>query len=181
MYKRFLLTLLVVLMVLASASVPVRAQEKAPTIASPQVVPMYLDCGSLKGSALQYAKKHNYCSSNQPSQGLPSPENIVWGDCGYSYLWIDDIGVGQARFRMGAESTLGAMASVSYSTSWYNWDTSASGVRSGTDYPLSSIWTRSRTATTGAGYVTAVMTGTVTLIWGGTCYFNGPSDYLTID
>jgi hypothetical protein len=181
MFRRLILALLIVLMVLSPISaIAVNAQDEEPPNTSTQIAPMVLDCGSLKGSALRYAKEHNYCPSNKGGNGDPEPSNVVWGNCGYSYLWVDDLGTGQARFRMGAGSTIGAMVSVSYNVSWVNWNTGGSGSRSGTDFPLSSTWSRSRTATTGSGLVTAVLSGRVTLVWGGTCTLLNPNDSETI-
>jgi hypothetical protein len=88
------------------------------------------------------------------------------------------MGAGIAQFNMGAASSRGAMVIVSYSTSWVNWSNGRSGVVSGTNYPFSSVWTRTRVASTGAGYVTATMSGQATLSWGLICSFMYPSALL---
>ncbi len=137
-----------------------------------QTVPMTLNCGALEGSAQEYAEEHNLCSSAQN----PVPLDTRTGDCGSSTLYLSNLGSGKARFHMEATSTQGAMVIVSYNTRWVNWWTSGSGNVYGTDYPFSSHWVRNKDATTSAGWVTATMTGEVTLWWGGTCSFLFPSD-----
>jgi hypothetical protein len=90
------------------------------------------------------------------------------------------MGDGIAAFEMGAQSTMGLIAVVGYNTAWYNWDTFISGYVSGTDFPVSMGWARTRVASTGSGYVSAVMTGGATLVWGGYCKFLSPFDARTI-
>jgi hypothetical protein len=136
-------------------------------------VPMVLDCDSLTGAAKKYAEEHNYCPSDR---GGVSPDNIVVGDCGSSWLFVTNLGAGQAAFDMGAASTVGAIAYASYNTGWINWDTSVSGSVSGFDFPYNTNWYRTRVVHTEPGYVYASMHGGVTLTWGGTCTFLNPND-----
>jgi len=158
----------------AKADVP----ESNLKIYSPQTsiistIPMTVACDKLAGKVLVEARKRNLCPSS--NSGGISPRNIVPGNCGTTYLFASNMGGGVAKFDMGAASTQGAIASASYNTSWYNWNNYRSGAVSGTNYPLSSVWAKTRVASTGAGYVTAVMTGQVVLVWGAICTFNNPS------
>lgn len=139
-----------------------------------QTVPMTLDCATLVGSAEQYAKEHGLCLSE--GEGNITPQDTKKGDCGESTLYVWNLGSGNARFYMSAISYQGAMTIVSYNTNWVNWSATVTGNVFGNDYPLSSSWSRTRDDHTGAGYVTAVMSGQVTLWWGGTCSFLLPSD-----
>lgn len=141
-------------------------------------VPMTVECDKLSGKVLAEARKRNLCPS--PGAGGITPDNIVPGNCGTAYLFASNMGAGIAQFNMGAASTQGAIVIVSYNTSWTNWNNRRIGTVSGTDYLFSSVWTRTRLASTGAGYVTAVMSGQATLYWGLICGFNYPSTAVDI-
>jgi hypothetical protein len=163
--------LLLIQMGVALADDNIPSSLPAPVLTT-QTVPMTLNCDDLVGPAQEYAEEHNLC----PSGESVTPEDTRYGDCGSSTLWISNLGSGNARFHMSATSTQGAMTIVAYNTNWINWSTGGSGNVFGTDYPLSSSWSRIRDAHTGSGFVTATMSGQVTLWWGGTCSFLFPSD-----
>jgi hypothetical protein len=141
-------------------------------------VPMTLDCKGLSGSALVYAQEHKLCDFGKgvTTQGGVSPDNVVPGNCGTSWLFLQDLGAGIAGFNMSATSTLGPIVNATYNTSWVNWSTLRTGNVTGSDWPFSTTWSRFGVDSTGAGDVTAVMSGGVTLVWGGYCTFNFPSD-----
>jgi hypothetical protein len=186
MYKqiRVWLILVIVASLLSNVSVAKANTLESNLKVNPQqtttviTVPMTVECDKLSGKVLAEARKRNLCPSS--SSGGISPHNIVPGNCGTAYLFASNMGAGIAQFNMGAASTQGAMVIVSYSTSWVNWSSGSSGVVSGTNYPFSSVWTRTRVASTGAGYVTATMSGQATLSWGLICGFMYPSDSVTV-
>jgi len=185
---RKLLTLLLVatlvasIVMLGSTKTALADGGDGPTIIR---VPMKLDCGSLKGSALKYAREHNLCPSRDAFNGDNiyggiTPNDIRWGNCGWSSLFIEDLGIGAAAFHMGAGSSLGPIVRVNYNVSWVNWSTGGSGNVSGSDWLFSTVWYKTRVDNTGSGFVTATMSGNVVLAWGGTCVFLNPSDSETI-
>lgn len=179
--KSFLILMLVATVVAISAMVgstqPVLADGAG---GSTIRVPMKLDCENLKGSALEYAKAHNLCPSGDNIHDGIAPDDIRWGNCGWSSLFIEDLGIGAAAFHMGAGSSLGPIVNVNYNVSWVNWSTGGSGNVSGSDWLFSTTWYRTRIDNTGRGFVTATMSGNVLLAWGGTCTFLYPSDSKTI-
>lgn len=138
--------------------------------------PMVLQCGQLTGKALAYANKHDLCPSKRSMSGEVQPFGEAVGDCGISWLEIEAIGGGWARFHMGANSSQGPIAKVDYSTTWLNWDTNGSGGFAGTDWVWGNPWTQARDQNTQAGFVTGTLSGVVTLWWGGTCAILNPSD-----
>lgn len=179
--KRFLILVLVATVVASIAAVgstkPALAQGgDDPTIR----VPMKLDCESLKGSALEYAREHNLCPSRDNIHNGITPDDIRWGNCGWSSLFIEDLGIGAAAFHMGAGSSLGPIVRANYNVSWVNWTTGGSGNVSGSDWWFSTTWYQTRVDNTGSGFVTATMSGNVVLAWGGVCVFLNPSDSKTI-
>jgi len=186
MYKqiRALLILIIVALLFSSVSVAkagalesnlkVYPQQTSTTIS----VPMTVECDKLSGKVLAEARKRNLCPSS--SAGGVTPENIVVGNCGTAYLFASNMGGGIAQFNMGAASTQGAIVAVSYNTNWVNWNNNHTGSVSGTDYLFSTTWARTRLASTGAGYVTATMSGQATLYWGLICSLNYPSTSVDI-
>lgn len=177
MKTRFLtfITLLAILMTLSASRIALANEE----VADPVFFPMILDCDALSESALEYARSQDLCLHNH-AQGNIAPEDVKYGDCGWSSLFIHNLGGGNARFDMAAYSSKGAIVSVNYNVNWHNWNSGANGDVPGTDYPFSSSWSKSEQTYTGPGSVTAVMTGTVTLWWGGVCRFLNPTDYKQI-
>jgi len=167
--KKSVVLLLITLLAVFQVGVAF-AQGDPPTTRA--IAPMTLDCASLTGSALEYAEEHNLC----PSGGDISPNGIRVGDCGSSWLYIGALGGGYATFDIGAESFLGPIANANYNVSWSNSSKSRNGYLSGSDWLLSTRWSTTRVDYTDTGFVTAVMTGVVTLAWGGTCVFLDPTD-----
>jgi len=173
--KPYLLLTLVTLFItqigVAYADDNLPSKPDLPIITS-YTMPMMLDCHNLTESAQEYADEHNLC----PKGGRVTPQDTRYGDCGSSTLWVSNLGSGNARFHMSAASSLGTMTNVIYNTNWVNWSTSGSGKVSGSDWPYNITWSRNKDAHTGAGYVSATMTGYVTLWWGGMCTFLPTSD-----
>jgi hypothetical protein len=186
MNKRLQMVLVLVVVTSLFGSVSIdkaNALENSPNIFSQQTptvttVPMTVECGKLSAKVLAEAKKRNLCPS--PNSGEIVPYNIVTGNCGTAYLFASNMGAGIVQFNMGAASTQGPIATVSYSTNWINWTNGRGGNVSGIDYPLKSTWTRTRIASTGAGYVTATMSGQVTLVWGLICGLMNPSTTVSV-
>jgi hypothetical protein len=175
--KRFLTLVLVATVVIASAMVGLTKPALADGESGSTIrVPMKLDCENLKGSALEYAIAHGLCPLGDNIHDGIVPNDVRWGNCGSSWLFIEDLGNGIARFHMGATSTLGPIVRANYNVSWLNWSAGSGGNVSGSDWLFSTTWSRTRDAYTGRGFVSATMTGNVLLVWGGTCTFLYPSD-----
>jgi hypothetical protein len=173
--KKALPFLLAIALSLTHVGVTLAGDGAPPTLPpTPITVPMTLDCESLSGSALAYAVKHNFCQSGKG--GGPQPQDVRYGDCGWSSLYIENLGTGTAAFHMAAGSSMGAIVNVNYNTNWTNWDKGISGSVSGSDWLFSTTWERTRVDYTQSGFVTATMSGVVTLWWGGTCGLLYPSD-----
>ncbi len=105
--------------------------------------------------------------------GHVTPDGVVVGDCGQSWLYLFNAGSKSAGFIFGADSNWGPMAYVSYTVTWKNWSQDTSGSFGGSAWPVSSTWGSTREAFTGTGTVTAVMTGYV-VTPRGPCSINYP-------
>lgn len=189
---RTLLTLLVVAGVLSTAFAP--AANAAPTVAPravsvstdgavvrPLGVPanaklvkasMSLDCAHLSSSAKKYADAHGYC----PSTGTVQPYDSREGDCGVSYLYMWDNGGGYAGVSFGVGSYMGEILHISSYVSWTNWSYGNTGTVDGSGFPWSDSYDRNTETYTAAGFVTGAYSGSITLIWGGSCTILIPTD-----
>lgn len=133
---------------------------------------MTLDCASLTPSAKRYADAHHYCDG----PGDIRPKDVREGDCGISYLWMWNNDGGYAGMSFGVGSYLGDILHISSHVSWVNWRYGNSGTVDGSGFPWSSTYDRTTEAYTAAGFVTGAYSGSVTLIWGGSCTLLVPTD-----
>lgn len=139
-------------------------------------IPMQLDCSNLSGSALEYAQQHDYC----PSDDEVAASDSRSGTCGWTMLYIQNLGRGQASFSMGVGSYLGAISQLYFNTVWTNWSNGSTGSVSDFAFPNATTWTGTRIRYTGPGFVSSTMTGYAKLWWGANCYFLNPTDDDTI-
>lgn len=115
-----------------------------------------------------------------PVQGV-TPNGVSYGDCGWSSLYIVNMGGGYAKFLEAAHSTKGFIIHVSYNVYWDNITKGIDDVVVGSDSQLpSSDWYNEDNRWTWTGDVVATMSGTVDLVGGLTCAILYPSDYTTI-
>ncbi|MBM6400448.1 hypothetical protein [Phycicoccus sonneratiae] len=139
--------------------------------------PMYLDCGALRGQVRKYAVDHAYCPAAGRTSGDVTPQNTVYGNCGSSFIYIEDPNwtSSTARFRYGFSSSKGIVVSrnlaVGYSGARGPGGFSDSGFMASTSYSHTS-----GERTTGSGYLYATLGGTVTLFWGASCTLLQPTD-----
>ncbi|HWE88779.1 MAG TPA: hypothetical protein VG317_04880 [Pseudonocardiaceae bacterium] len=106
------------------------------------------------------------------------PNGSVQGDCGESYIYIDDLGGGTAEFNTGAESYLGPIAYGSATVGWSNADTGANNTF---NLPVTanngaSAWDAFTDDNTGAGTVSADLSGDVVIDSGTVCTIDYPTD-----
>jgi hypothetical protein len=142
-------------------------------------VSMRLDCSDMSAKAHAYAVAHGYCPAD--GQGATvTPNNTVYGNCGYSWLYILNLGGGYADFLYGFHSTQGAVVYRSLHVSWYNWRYYRGGGWYDTGWMASSTYSTDRRVDTYAGYVTGGLSGWVQLWWGGKCSILNPTDGETI-
>lgn len=121
------------------------------------------------GTAAQRARAREVCDT---PQGDVSTNNVVYGACGSSTLWVWNDGAGHAGIFGAAHSTKGPIVHLSFTINWTNVDTGRSGYISDSAWPWSSDWSTYRTPYTGAGYVQAWMSGQVETAWGYVCAIN---------
>ena len=106
-----------------------------------------------------------------------SPDNTVYGNCGQSSLYLNNLGNGNAAFLEGAQSSLGYMTYVSWTVTWDNYNDNYKGSVSGSQVIFGDNWSHTDTRKVYSGDVYIKMTNLyVVLIWGGTCTGGGASD-----
>lgn len=142
-----------------------------------------LDCATMSTAARKYATDHKLCPTRTDQA---SPQATMNGICGSSWIDIfDDVrGDGQARVVWGANSFLGVIVYRELAVSWAITPSGNIGPFTGilpdVGFWFSSLYEGAATAlvATPAG-VAVNLSGTVTLVWGGTCYVlpPGPSDF----
>lgn len=171
---------------------PVRAtfaDNSTPPLPAYSRVRMVVLCDKLSGSVLEEAIRRNLCppvNSDTPLGGIlngVAPDDRRYGDCGWSELYIDDAdpNPGEAVFIMAVSSSQGAIVQINWRVDWVNWSTRNTGGFGRTDYPFSGYWSRVEYRTTGAGDVTATLSGIITLWWSGMCGILNPADDAYID
>lgn len=161
---------------LAVAASPAGAAVSATAV----TVPMTIDCAHLTASASGYARTHGYCATAGRATNAVSPANQVGGDCGTSYIYIDNYGGGNAHFRWGFNSTAGPVVYRSLEINWFNNRWGNWGSWPDSSFMAGSSYGNSRTVQTGSGSVEGDLTGSVTLWWGASCVLLVPTAVTTI-
>lgn len=151
---------------------PAQAPDEPTAPEGAVVVPMVAACDEISGDVLQTAIDLDLCPD--PNADV-SPMGYAYGDCGVTWVFISDVGLGVADFEIGASSSIGTMAELDYSLSWTNWHTSTTGGKSGLVFPFSTSWNKSFAEYTAAGYVSASMSGHTIHTNGIPCTFNIPT------
>ncbi len=181
--------LAMVMFVPAASAAPSQAPPPSTTLHTPRTghavhMKMTLDCVHMTPGARVYADQHRYCagrSANPASAGTvtPAPDNVVTGTCGDSWLWIWDGQNGYTDFQFGVYSDLGSIMMLNYDVSWANWRNGFSGSIYDTVWPWDASWERTTFDYTAPGDISAIFSGTATLVWGGECVLNGATDSTT--
>lgn len=130
-------------------------------------ISLRLDCTHLSAKARTYVDQHGLCR-----------DNIKYGNCGWSSLFItDNFNGGYPTITLGAGSSEGYMVYVSWNVKWVNHDTGGQNGYGGSQGMFGDTWNYSSNPYTGVGNVYAVMNSLyVVLVWGGTCSGLQPSD-----
>src|ERR1017187_4347818 len=69
----------------------------------------------------QYAVAHGYCTAvGSTGAATPDSRGVAYGACGDSWIQIDNLGHGNARFTWGFDSTAGAVAYRGLAVSYLN-------------------------------------------------------------
>ncbi|GAA0912672.1 hypothetical protein [Virgisporangium aurantiacum] len=139
-------------------------------------VDMALNCVDMTDQARAYAVEHQLCTAD----GTIGTAGVVEGPCGTSWLWLYNINGGRMNVLYGYHSVQGAVLAHSLRVSWYNRGTGGSGGWSDVAGRPYSTYEAVSTQVTGAGYVTAGLSGFVTLVWGGNCDILNPTDAVTV-
>lgn len=131
---------------------------------------LVLDCAHMSPQTHKYAVAHRYCPLGGSTAATPNSKGEQWGDCGDSWIEIDNEGGGYARFTWGFDSSLGAVSYRSLQIDWLRERFGNYGHWPDGAYMFSSSYSgKPRTVSTGTGYVSGDLNGYVDLWWGGSC------------
>ncbi|HMA45926.1 MAG TPA: hypothetical protein VKP11_01735 [Frankiaceae bacterium] len=166
---------------------PASATQAAAPASAPATITakLVLDCTHMTPAAHRYAVAHRYCppgaQTGRSTGTRRSPDNTVPGDCGDSFIYLKNLGHGNAEFRYGFHSSLGIVVSRTLEVAWSNNLFGKYGGWPDNSLMFSSSYTPDpRTVRTGQGDVQTGLTGSVRLIWGATCDLLIPTDEATI-
>lgn len=133
---------------------------------------MRLDCTHMTAEAKAYADARGYCSA---SNTTISPNGVVYGNCGDSWIYIFDVTLGDVDIDYGFDSSLGTVVYRNLGIGFAG--TANSGGWPDNGWMFSSSYYSSRqNIYVGYGEAYASLGGTVTLVWGGQCDLLNPSD-----
>jgi hypothetical protein len=183
MYARNLLRAAAMLLGIAMAvTLGTNAATAAPPGSDAELVraPLTLNCADMTSSAREYAVANRLCTADGRPVEKPGTFGVVTGNCGSSWMWISNANGGNARFVYGYASSQGTVIAHVLRVSWYNWATGGANGWTDAAGRLSSSYESNQVRFTGAGYVTAGLSGFVTLWWGGTCTLLNPTDGVTV-
>lgn len=138
---------------------------------------MSLDCAALDGDAAAYATKNGLCPGGT---GVAVPENTRWGNCGASWIYVSNRRSGNAYVWWGFLSTLGTVVYRNLNAHWANYSRGTAGGFLDKNYMFSSSYTNDRVFKTAAGEVAVALSGSVRLVWGGSCTILIPTASATI-
>jgi hypothetical protein len=149
-----------------------------PARAGGQVVhtQLTLDCANMSKQVHRYAVAHHYCTATGAGVVSPDSTGEESGDCGSSYITINNQGGGYAGFSWGFASSLGPVVYRGLEVNWVNelfgnsggWPDGSAMLGSNYSSPV-------RRVGTGQGNVFGDVGGYVVLLWGGTCDLLNPS------
>lgn len=158
-----------------SSAAPPAAPTKPPAstghlLATAQLT---LDCNTLTAAGKDYAKKNAICGYGSGS-GV-SPNSVIGGNCGTSFIWVWNAGSGNAYIFWGFTSSLGPVFYRDLGIVWYNWNYGRPGSFPDANWMASSSYSNDRYVDTYAGYVTVGLSGVVENALG-TCDILNPTD-----
>ncbi|HEV8557123.1 MAG TPA: hypothetical protein VGR06_12090 [Actinophytocola sp.] len=165
----YALTILAVLLASSLVSAGTVAAESARSEPVTVNGKMVLDCVHMTPETHKYAVENNYCTDGA------TPQNTVYGDCGYSFIYIYALGSLEAQVYYGFGSSLGAVVYRNLGVGW----ASTSGLSGGwndSGVMASSTYATNRYINPGYGTTYVALGGDVVLWWGGTCTLLGPTD-----
>lgn len=169
--KAFILVTAILMVSVALLPTAIRAQGA--DASGGVTVPMTIDCAAMQsGTPQQQARAKQICDS---ADGV-SPNNVAYGNCGTSTIWVWNDGAGHADIYAAVHSTKGPIVYLSYYIHWDNVDNGWSGGISDSAWPWSSDWSRTANPYTAEGWVQAWMSGEVQTAWGYDCAINYPWD-----
>jgi hypothetical protein len=167
----------------SAAPAPNTPKAPAPTAAGAATAnkvngTMTLNCTALDAAKRRYAVDHHYCPpvSDAEKAGSIGPQNVVYGNCGSSWLWIFNRNLGTADFWVGADSSQGAIMEISWNVGWSNRRNGSGGGFGDANWPWASHWENTSRRFTDWGVVDGALTGTAILVWGATCDIALPTD-----
>ena len=141
------------------------------TVPTGQVVTarMSLDCTNMTDDVRAEANKRGACDN-----GEIQPNNTVFGNCGWSWMYGSDAGRGAAHLRWGFLSIQGTVVRRNLGISWFRYPWS--WFYNDSNWMFSSFYQKTRDVWAVGGYVFASLSGNVRLTWGGTCVILYPTD-----
>lgn len=135
-----------------------------------------LDCAHMSASARHYAIAHHYCTAAGTAAIHPDSTGTEPGDCGTSFITINNLRGGRAQFIWGFSSTLGTVIGRNLAVNWLNELFGNFGGWGDSSVMFSSSYSSpARTVATGEGEVFGDEGGSVLLWWGATCTLLNPS------
>lgn len=109
---------------------------------------------------------------------LVKPANSVEGDCGDSFIFMDNAGNGNVHFDVGVESTEGAVLGGAASINWFNVTTGRRDSHvHGVDNNNPPGWVYSVELHTGSGNISGDLDGFVLTLTLDLCTINNPTDH----
>ena len=129
---------------------------------------MSLDCTNMTDEARAEANKQGYCAN-----GEIQPNNTVFGNCGWSWIYGSDAGRGAAHLRWGFLSIQGTVVRRNLGISWFRYPWT--WFYNDSNWMFSSFYQKTRDVWAVGGYVFASLSGNVRLAWGGTCVILYPT------
>jgi hypothetical protein len=115
------------------------------------------------------------------SSGAIQPNNTVIGTCGWSSMYLHNLGGHNVRFDADAGSYLGVIVRADWEIDWLNNTSGVDGAFWGTSIQFSPTWGVKRSGWTGAGTVYGTLVYLRVVLWNGViCQGLGPWDWVNV-
>ena len=165
--------------------------EEVPKDAEVVEAEAVLDCTNMAVDVRAYADANKVCDDTRtlsaeeaamiPADampaGSPAPQDIRWGSCGISSIFMWSRGGGYAGVIWGFISFQGNVVRRNLTVRWANWSRETGGYYVDSNWMFDSVYVKARSFYTRSGSVSAWMTGNVRLVWGGTCVILIPTSH----